>query len=404
MSDPRTDAATATGSVITASPGTRRKLGIGRFVPVVILVALAFLPYWPVSIPGIFDGLLNSPGTLQLLALCLIFGGLALSYDLLFGFTGLLSFGHALYFALGTYLTNILITREGASLLTAVLITTAAGIVLPLLLGAVSLRVSGIAFSMVTLAFAQAGSILVLRDPGGLTGGEEGLALDRSLVPDLFVGVANTAYLYWLALAYLVLVYAIAWYVVDSRAGRVWQAIRENERRVEVLGLRPHRFKLTVFVLASVLATLGGIVYLLVLGGSEPRTTTADFTLTLLVMVVLGGAGSRWGAVLGGVLYTYLDDRLSELANQPAIADLPGWLRVPLSEPLFLLGALFIVIVFFFPGGIAGIVDRLRHRRRGDRRGSGGDGPPATSGAATAGLRRTVQPERADSAGDPEKP
>jgi ABC-type branched-subunit amino acid transport system permease subunit len=111
--------------------------------------------------------------------------------------------------------------------------------------------------------------------------------------------------LYWLALAYLVLVYAVVAWVTGSRAGRVWQAIRENERRVEVLGLQPYGFKLLVFVLAGLLASLGGVVHLLLLGGSTPRTTTPDFTLGLLVMVVLGGAGSRWGAVLGGVLYTY---------------------------------------------------------------------------------------------------
>jgi branched-chain amino acid transport system permease protein len=117
-------------------------------------------------------------------------------------------------------------------------------------------------------------------------------------------------------------------------------------------------------------------VHLLLLGGSTPRTTTADFTLGLLVMVVLGGAGSRWGAVLGGVLYTYLDSRLTDLASSPAVQDLPAWLRVPLSEPLFLLGTMFILVVFFVPGGIAGLVDRLRERRAG-RRPSGDDGAGA---------------------------
>jgi branched-chain amino acid transport system permease protein len=351
------------------------RIGLRRLLPLVVFVVLAILPYSTLRLPGLFDGVLNSPGTLQLLALCLIFGGVALSYDLLFGFTGLLSFGHALYFAAGTYAANLALTEFGWGLAPAIALTTVVGIVLPLVVGSVALRVSGIAFSMVTLATAQAGSIIVLQDPGGLTGGEEGLALDRGQVPDAFVGVLNTVNVYWLALAYLVLVYVVVAWATGSRAGKVWQAIRENERRVEVLGLKPYNFKLLVFVLAGLLASLGGIVHLLLLGGSTPRTTTADFTLGLLVMVVLGGAGSRWGAVLGGVLYTYLDSRLTDLASSPAVRDLPGWLQVPLSEPLFILGTLFILVVFFVPGGIAGLVDRLRERRAGRRPGDDGAAP-----------------------------
>src|SRR3954451_19384396 len=141
---------------------------LGRLLPLVVFVVLAVLPYSTLQLPGLFDGVLNSPGTLQLLALCLIFGGVAL-------FSGLLSFGHALYFAGGTYVANLALTQLGWGLLPALALTTVVGVALPLLVGGVALRVSGIAFSMVTLATAQVGSIIVLQDPGGLTGGEEGL-------------------------------------------------------------------------------------------------------------------------------------------------------------------------------------------------------------------------------------
>ena len=140
----------------------------------------------------------------------------------------------------------------------------------------------------------------------------------------------------------------------------MWQAIRENEQRVEVLGLRPFSFKLIAFVLASFLATAGGVVYLLLIGGSTPEVTTASFTLTLLLMVVIGGTGTRWGAVIGGVLYTYLDNRLLAVAGSNTVQDLPGFLRTPLSEPLFVLGVIFILIVYFFPGGIVGLSARGR--------------------------------------------
>ena len=170
----------------------------------------------------------------------------------------------------------------------------------------------------------------------------------------------------WLALAYAAVVFVAARWAIGSMPGHVWEAIRENERRVEVLGLRPLGFKLTAFVLGSFLATLGGIVYVLLIGGASPEVTTANFTLTLLVMVVIGGSGTRWGALIGGAVYTYLDHRLVDLGSSHSVQSLPGVLRTPLSEPLFLLGTFFILLVLFVPGGIAGLA--ARRPRRGLQR------------------------------------
>ena len=327
-----------------------------------VFALLAAIPFAAFEVPGIFSGQLNQPGTLQLLALCATFAGVALSYNLLFGYTGLLSFGHALYFSVGIYLTDILLTRYHWTLLPALATTFAAGILLPLFFGAISLRVGGIAFAMVTLAFAQAGSILVYANPGRLTGGEEGLGLDVTNIPDFLIGVVNTNHLYWIAFGYLLLTFVVCWWAVNSRPGRVWQAIRENERRVEVMGLNPFAFKLLAFTLSGFLATFGGVIYLLLLGGATPGVTTASLSLALLLMVVLGGAGSLWGPALGGALYEYLDFRLLKLSSSSEIASLPGWLRAPLAEPLFILGTLFILLVLFFPGGIAGIARRMGRR------------------------------------------
>lgn len=337
-----------------------------RLLPVGVVVLLALVPYSALRIPGILPGAVNSPGSLQLLATCLLFAGFAVTYDLLFGHTGLLSFGHALYIAAGSYTVNIAVTSFGLSLPAALGCVVVVGIVLPLAVGAIALRVTGIAFAMVTLAVAQVGSIIVLADPGHVTGGEEGLALAPSGLPDIFAGVANTANLYWLALTYLVLVVAVVRWAVNSEAGRVWSAIRENERRVSVLGLRPYRYRLLAFVLASFLATLGGVVHLFLLGGSTPDITTATFTIALIVMTVLGGVGGRWGAVVGGIVYTYLDHRLAALAHSDLVAGLPDVLRAPLSEPQFTLGVLFIVVILFLPGGLSGVLNRLRRPRRHD--------------------------------------
>lgn len=330
---------------------------------VLLVLVLAAVPFIGIPLPPIFGEALRSPGTMTLLAGCFVFGALALSYDLIFGYTGLLSFGHALYFATGVYGTAIAMQRWHWGVGAAVIFVIAFSIVLPAIVGAIALRTHDIAFAMVTLAFAQAGSIVVLQNPWNLTGGEEGLALSSDVLPAAFAGVANTRNLYWLALALLVFTYLVAAWLVNSRPGRVWQAIRENERRASTIGLNPYTFKLGSFICSSVLASLAGIVYLFLEGGAAPDITTANFTLALLVMVVLGGVGTLWGAVLGGVVYEYLDFRLVTLSSSSGLASLPPVLRIPLSQPLFILGVLFIVLVLFVPGGLAGLVRRFSSLR-----------------------------------------
>jgi branched-chain amino acid transport system permease protein len=157
----------------------------------------------------------------------------------------------------------------------------------------------------------------------------------------------------------------VGWWAVQSPPGRVWQAIRENERRVIALGLNPYAYKLASFVLSGFLAAGAGVVYLFLQGGANPQITTSSFTLVLLVMVVLGGVGTLWGAVIGGIVYEYLDFRLVEVSNASLVQSLPPLLRVPLSEPLFILGVLFIVLVLFLPEGLGGLLERLPRRLPG---------------------------------------
>lgn len=329
---------------------------IAALIGAAILIAVPWLGF---PVPLLFSEPLSSPGSLNLLALCFVFGALALSYDIIFGFAGLLSFGHAMYFATGVYVTAIALTHWHLGLLQGIGVTLLLSVVMPLVIGAICLRVKDIQFAMVTLAFAQAGSIVILQNPFGLTGGEEGLALGTDALPAFLVGVANTRNLYWIALALLAVTCLIGWWAVNSPPGRVWQAIRENERRVAVIGLNPYTYKLGAFVLSSFLASMAGVVYLLIEGSASPDVTTANFTLVLLVMVVLGGVGTLWGAVLGGIVYEYLDFRLVVLANASGMQSLPAFLRIPLSEPLFILGTLFVLLVLFVPGGLAAAMRRL---------------------------------------------
>lgn len=356
---------TVTTGVPTLIPG-RKGAALPFVIGVALVVVMAVLPLLDISLPGILPGPTYTPGSLALLSLCMVFAALALSYNLLLGTAGMLSFGHALYFGAGAYGLGIALKYFEVPLWPGILIALVGGLLIAVVTGAVSMRVAGIPFAMVTLAFAQAGSVLVRRNQQ-ISGGEEGMRLPVAQVPEWLVGVVNTRNLYWFALIVLVIVYLVVLWVDRSRLGHLAEATRENELRVQVLGLRPYTAKLIVFAVSAGCAALAGIAYMLLQSGTQPSAVGADLTITVLVMVVLGGVGFRWGAIVGGVLYTILDQRLTALARAEWIETLPDVLGIPLSEPLFLLGVLFILVVMFLPGGIAGTVDAAIRRRRGER-------------------------------------
>ncbi len=319
----------------------------------VLLVVLAIAPMFT-TLP------LGAPGLQQTLAVAFIWGALALTYDLLFGFTGLLSFGHALYFATGVYVSCILINHEIVSWWLAAIIATVASGVLAALVGAASLRTTGITFAMVTLAFGEAGHVIVGRNFFGLTGGENGIALNADFVPQFWIGVVNTKYIYWTALLALILTYLVIWWVTESSAGRVFAALRDNEQRVQVLGLDTQKFKLLSFVVSGTLAGMLGFVMLIAAGSAAPRFAESTVTIALLLMVVIGGAVTRWGAVLGGIFYSFASTRMQDLTQQGSLESIPEWIAGPIAEPALLLGLIFIFIVMFAPGGLSGAYYRLR--------------------------------------------
>ena len=201
--------------------------------------ALAIFVIYLAIAPILGMGGIKSTGLQQTFAVAFLYGALALTYDLLFGFTGLLSFGHALFFASGMYFTAIFMATNQLHFFAAAPLAVACTLVLAVLVGAASLRTKGITFAMVTLAFGEAGHVVVSRNFGNLTNGENGLSINAEKVPDFFLGVVNTKNLYWLALAILAVVYLIVWWITESSAGRVFSALRDNELRVNVLGLNP---------------------------------------------------------------------------------------------------------------------------------------------------------------------
>ncbi|MGW6459038.1 branched-chain amino acid ABC transporter permease [Streptomyces sp. NPDC055078] len=335
-----------------------------------VVALLVLVPYIPLSLGGALPGVLNSSGTLQLLAICLVFGALALSYDLLIGYTGMVSFGHALYFALGTYGANVLASRYGVPLLLAAPAAIALAFLVGLGAGRLSLKVTGITFAMVTLAFAEAFGVLVHKNPGGLTGGEEGSGLGYDVLPGWLSGVANTYKLYWLSLAVFLVIWLVVGLAVRSDAGRVWQAVRDNPQRAEVLGYEVGAYRLAAFTLSCTLAGACGVMFLLLVGGASPEVVSNDFTLSILTMVILGGAGYRWGAVIGGALYHYLDVTLKTLSTNETVERLPGILKAPVEQPLFIFGVLLIVVIMAVPGGLVEASERVGRlgRRREERK------------------------------------
>ena len=313
-------------------------------------------------LPFVGNNPLSNAGLQQAMAVAFLFGALALTYDLLFGFTGLLSFGHALYFASGMYVTAILINDFNVNFILAILISVIFTSILAALTGGAALRTTGITFAMVTLAFGQAGHVVIARDFGGFTNGDDGLPVNADRLPDFFIGVVNTKFLYLLGLGVLVFIYFAAWWITESSAGRVFAALRDNEQRVSVLGLNPNRFKLLSFILSAAMAALIGGVMLIVSGSASPRYAAADITIALLLMVILGGPVTRWGAVLGGIIYSILSTRLNVLGEGSTFDSLPTFLSGPLTEPGFTLGLIFILIVMFAPGGISGAYYRARFK------------------------------------------
>lgn len=328
-----------------------------------VVVFLVTLPYVRISTGGFLPNEINSPGSMQVLALVFTLAALAVSYDLVFGYVGLISFGHALFFTLGGYGFAMALARTDYGFGTAVVIGLTAATVGGLVVNAVALRVGGLSFAMVTLAFAELVSIAVNRNYLE-SGGEEGITTPFQKMPEQLVGIANTKHIYWLALATLAVVVLAALWVTSTRLGKVWQAIRENDLRMNVMGANTYLYKLVATTLSALLAGGCGIVYVIVLGSAVPRMTGLLFSLSLIVMVVLGGRGRVWGAVVGAAVYVLLEQRLPALANSAAVADLPEFAQIPLSEPRLLLGAAFIALVFFLPGGIAGAVRKRRAARR----------------------------------------
>jgi branched-chain amino acid transport system permease protein len=303
------------------------------------------------------------PGTkaLNVCAKVIVFIVLVASFDLLLGYTGIVSFAHTMFFGIGAYGVAIACTRLGPSFGAVglgVVAALAVSLVLSLVIGLASLRVKAIFFAMITLAVAAAFATLASQ-LSWLTGGEDGLNFK---LPELLQSAPDGRLVtYYLIFAVALVLVLTLLRIVNSPFGRVLQAIRENDFRAEAIGYRTVVYRTMASVLSALIATLAGCLLALWLRYQGPDTSLSlEIMLDILLIVVIGGMGTVYGAVIGSVLFVvaqnYLQDLLRLAAGGvegvPVIAQL-----VSPDRWLLWLGLLFVLSVYYFPSGVVG---RLR--------------------------------------------
>jgi branched-chain amino acid transport system permease protein len=271
----------------------------------------------------------------------------ACAFNLLLGFGGMLSFGHAAYFGLGAYITSWLVTAQQWGTVPAILAGVVVAMLAGLVIGGLAIRRSGIYLTMITLALGQLVYFVCLQAP--FTGGENGIqGVPRgtllgvvSLRPDLSM--------YYFVFAVLVAVFLAIRRIVSSPFGQVLKAIRENEPRAISLGYTVERYKLMVFVLSAALAGLGGALKALVLGFATLTDVMQGNSGEVILMTLLGGAGTFLGPVVGSGVVVTLQDVLSDRVG--------SWVTV-------IIGGIFVVCVLAFRKGIVGEIQAFIDRRR----------------------------------------
>ena len=326
---------------------------------IMIVFALAFAPF-------LFPG----AKALAVASKVLVFVLLVASYDLLLGYTGIVSFAHTMFFGIGAYGVAIASDRMGggwAAVGVGVFAALAISLVLSFVIGLFSLRVKAIFFAMITLAVAAAFQTLVSQ-LHAFTGGEDGLSfrnpswLSPSFEPfenEIFgVLIDGKLLTYWLIFVSVAVLFLLLLRIVNSPFGRVLQAIRENDFRAEAIGYRTVVYRTVASVLGALFATLAGSLLALSLRYVGPDTALSfEVMLDILLIVVIGGMGTMYGAVIGGVLFVVAQNYLQDLLafGAQAVAGVPVLSALVAPERWLLwLGILFVLSVYYFPSGVVG--------------------------------------------------
>jgi branched-chain amino acid transport system permease protein len=274
------------------------------------------------------------PYPVKLLQEILIWGIFAMSLDLLMGYAGMVSFGHAAFFGVGGYVAALALARSPGLISALVLPAVAAGLA-ALVIGLFSIRVGGVYFIMLTLAFSQMFHAYTFQV--SWLGAEDGLVgVPRPAVPGLALASLGGFHAYLLVL--VTLTSLALWRIVHSPFGHVLRGIHENEARMRAVGYAVDRYKLLAFVIAGVIAGLAGSLYTQFNGSITPDAFFWKTSGEALLMVIIGGTGTLGGAVLGAAAFILLQSLVSTYTER--------WMLI--------LGATFILFVLFVPGGLVG--------------------------------------------------
>ncbi|MCA1511370.1 branched-chain amino acid ABC transporter permease [Bradyrhizobium sp. NBAIM01] len=309
-----------------------KSLSVSKAVTALMLAGLVLLPLYSHLTGNIF--------ILTLFTRIIILALAAASLNLIMGFAGLMSFGHAAYLGIGGYAVGMLAQEGVGSGFIQFPVAIAASAIYALVIGALSLRTRGVYFIMITLAFAQMAYYVA----SGLAryGGDDGLTIYKRSDFSGLIDLGNRTQFYYLCLACLFGVMLLIWRIVNSRFGLVVQGLRSNEQRMQAIGFPAKRYQLVCFVISGTMCGLAGALLANNTDFVSPAVMYWTRSGDLMVMVILGGMGTLFGPVMGAVVFLLLEELLSQITEYWAL----------------ILGPLLLLIVLFGRGGIMGALGR----------------------------------------------
>lgn len=312
----------------------KASLNARNVIVALVVAGLLLLPVYTTLSGNLFG--------LTLLTRIIIYALAAVSLNLIMGYGGMMSFGHAAYLGIGGYAVGILAHEGIGSGFIQWPVALLASALFALVIGALSLRTRGVYFIMITLAFAQMAYYVA----SGLAryGGDDGLTIYKRSDFGGLIDLSNRVQFYYLCLGCLFGGIYLIWRIVNSRFGMVVQGLRSNERRMQAIGFPVNRYKLVCFVISGTICGLAGAL----LANNTDFVSPASMYWTrsgdLMVMVILGGMGSLFGPVLGTIAFLLLEEALSQFTEYWAL----------------IMGPLLLLIVLFARGGIDGMLGRAR--------------------------------------------
>lgn len=287
----------------------------------------------------------------------------ACAFNLLLGYTGLLSFGHAAFLGGAAYATGQALTAWGLPTLAGLIFGTAVATVMGLVMGILAIRRSGIYFAMITLAMAQMAFFFFLQAP--FTGGEDGLqGIPRGTL--FGFDLKNDLHLYYVVMAIFVLSYALIWRTINSPFGQVLKAVRENEPRAISLGYNANGYKLLAFVLSAALAGLAGATKALVFVSATLSDATWQMSGLVILMTLIGGMGTFTGPVVGAFIVVLLENKVGDFGRFLTHLSGLSWFQSLGESVTIVIGLIFIICVMAFRRGIVGeIIHHYRPKKTG---------------------------------------